>query len=98
MADHQTIHAVFGFAAVDVQGNLFTHHHFGQLGFVGLTGVDGADIFTFAQDRHAVRKGKNLVELVGDDNDGLAVVAHTAQDGEELLGLLRSQNDEIKRR
>ncbi len=50
--------------------------------------MDGADVLALAEDGHPVGEGHDLVELVGDDDDGLAVSAHVAQDGEELFGLL----------
>ena len=45
-----------------------------------------------AQHRHPVGQGLHLVHLVGDDDDGLARVAHVAQYGEELVRLLGGED------
>ena len=79
---------VLGLRPVDVQAHRPAHHHLGELLGVGVGCVDGADVLALAEDGHPVGEGHDLVELVGDDDDGLAVGAHVAQDGEELFGLL----------
>ena len=78
--------------AVDVQGHTVAHHHIRQGLRIRLGGLDGADILALAEDGHLVGQSHDLVELVGDDDDGLAVGLHVPQDGEELLRLLRGQH------
>lgn len=90
--DYEPVHGVNGLAAVDVEAYLLADHHLGELGFVSLCGPDRADVFALSENRYAVGEGEHLVELMGDDYDGLAVVAHTAQDVKELERLLRSEN------
>ena len=76
---------VLGLRPVDVQAHRPAHHHLGEFLGIGVGGVDGADVLALAEDGHPVGEGHDLVELVGDDDDGLAVSAHVAQDGEELF-------------
>ena len=64
----------------------------GQLGLVGVLCGDVTDILALAQDGDTVTDGQDLVQLVGDDDDRLAVGLHVADDAEQLLGLLRGQN------
>ena len=61
---------------MNVQVHLGAHHHFGKLVLVGFRSIYGADITAFAQNGNAVGKGEYLVQLVGNDDDGLAVVTH----------------------
>ena len=51
-----------------------------------------ADELAVAEDRHTVGERLDLMHFVRDDDDRLAVVAHVAQYGEELVGLLRREN------
>ena len=83
---------MFGPGAVDVQAHRPAHHHVGKSLGVGLGCIDGADVLALAQDGHLVGDVHHLVELVSDDDDGLAVGLHIAQDGEELVGLLGGEN------
>ena len=68
------------------------HHHVRQGLLVGILGGHVADVFALAQHRHPVGDLQHLVELVGDDDEGLSVRLHVAHDGEELVGLLRGQH------
>ena len=77
---------------VNVEAHGSAHHHVGELLWVGLGSGDVADVLALAQHRHAVGNLHNLVKLVGDDDDGLAVGLHIAHDLEETLGLLGRQN------
>ena len=55
-------------------------------------GGDGADVLALAQNGHPVGDGHDLVELVGDDDDGFAVGLHVAQDIKEPVGLLGGED------
>ena len=90
--DVQALDRVHGFGALDVQFHFFTHHHGGQGGFVSVPGGNIAHILTLAQDGHAVADGQHLVQFVGNDDNGLAVGFHVADDREEALGLLGGQH------
>ena len=53
------------------------HHHVGQGLLVGVLGVHGADVLALAQHRDPVGHRHDLVELVGDEEDGLALPGET---------------------
>ena len=67
-------------------------HHVRQGLLVGVLGEHIADVLALAQHRHPVGDLQHLVELVGDDDQGLTVRLHVAHDGEELIGLLGGQH------
>ena len=90
--EHEPLDGIVIFRAVDVQRNRVTDHHVRQGLRIGVAGVDGADVLALAQDGDLVRQLHDLVELVRDDDDGLAVFFHVAQHGKELLRLLRRQH------
>ena len=69
-----------------------TDHHVRHFLRVGVLGEHVAHELAVAQHGHAVAERLDLVHLVRDDDDGLAVVAHAAQDGEELVRLLRGEH------
>ena len=68
------------------------HHHVGQGLLVGVLGQHVAYVFALAEHGHPVGHVQHLVELVGDDDEGLAVGLHVAHDGEQLVRLLRGQH------
>ena len=67
-------------------------HHVRQFFGIRVAGHHVADVLPLAQHCYAVRQRLHLVHLVGDDDNRLARVAHVAQDGEELVRLLRGQH------
>ena len=83
---------VLGLRPVDVQAHRPAHHHLGEGLGGGVGSPDRADIPALPQHRHLVGEGHDLVELVGDDDDGLSVRAHVPQHGEELFGLLGGEH------
>ena len=85
-------HRIFIPGPVDVQGDRAADHHVGQGLRVRLRGVDRANVLALAENGDLVGQGHDLVQLVGNDDDGLAVGAHVAQHLEELVRLLRGQN------
>ena len=78
--------------AVDVQLHALAHHHLGQTADGGVFRLHGSDVLALAQHRHPVGQLQHLVELVGDDDDGVAIVAHVAQHVEQPLRLLRREH------
>ena len=69
-----------------------TDHHVRHFLRVGLTGEHIAHELAVAQHGHAVAERLDLMHLMRDDDDGLAVVAHRAQHGKELVRLLRGEH------
>ena len=88
----QTNLRVARLGALDVQAHPLANHHFGQFRLVGLRGANRADVASLAQNRHAVGNRHHLVQLVRDDDNRLAVVAHPAQNRKQLFGFLRGQH------
>ena len=76
----------------DPQQHLASDHHRGQAPGVGLRPLDGADHAAVAHDAHAVADLHDLVELVGDEHDGVAIGRVAAQELEQPARLLRRQN------
>ena len=67
-------------------------HHAGELFLRRLARVDGADVLALAQNGHAVGDLHDLVELVGDKEDALALFRQPAHDLHELFDLLRCEH------
>ena len=67
-------------------------HHFNQLGRRGQVGADGADGAALAQDRDPVTQRKDLIELMADENNRLAIFAHAVQDLEQMGDFLWGQD------
>ena len=68
------------------------HHHVRKGLGTRLGGVHSADVFALAQHRHFIGEGHDLVELVGDDDNGFPVGLHGPKDVEELVGLLGGED------
>ena len=64
---------LFHHGALDVQVHLVAHHELGELLLIGLGGVYGGDVLSLAEDGDPVGDLQHLVELVGDDDDGVAL-------------------------
>ena len=91
-ADGQALLQLFVFRTVNVQRNAVADHHVRQGLLRRLRGVHAADVLSLAQHGDAIRNGEHLVQLVGDDNDRLAVGLHVPHNGKELVRLLRRQD------
>ena len=74
---------------VDCELHVPAHHHAGQLFTAGLGDVHRADVFALPQDRAAVRHGHDLIQLVGDEQDGFALCRQVLHDLHQLVDLLR---------
>ena len=90
--DDEALFNVLRLGAADVQAHRVADHHVGQRLLVGVLGGDVTDVFALAQHGHAVGHVEHLVQLMRDDNEGLAVGLHVAHDGEELVRLLRGEH------
>ena len=77
---------------MDGKFHIAADHHAGKLFLRRVLDVHGADVLALAQDSAAVRHGHDLVELVGDEEDGLSFLCQAAHDVHELIDLLRRQN------
>ena len=84
--------AVFHQGAVDVQCDSMTHHHVRELLGVRVRSGYVADVLALAQNGHPVGDFHHLVELVGDDDHGLAVGLHVTHDVKETVRLLGGQD------
>ena len=72
--------------------DIAAHHHGGQLLHGGVLRLHGAHILALAQHGAAVGHGHDLVELVGDEQDGLALRRQIAHDLHQLVDLLGRQH------
>ena len=75
----------------DRKFHVTAHHHPGQLCLGGVRDVHGADVLALAQDGAAVGHRHDLVELVGDEEDGLSLRREIAHDLQQLLDFLWRQ-------
>lgn len=75
-----------------LEGDDAPHHELCELALVHVLGGDGGDDLAFAQDGHRVGQGQGLLELVGDDEDGLAALLEPAQHLEQVRDLLRREH------
>ena len=77
---------------IDLKLDVTADHHAGKLFLGGVLDVHGTHILALAQDGAAVGDRHDLVELVGDEKDGLALLLEPAHDLHQLVDLLRSQH------
>jgi len=77
---------------VDDKADGTADHHGGELLHRGVLRVDGADALALAQDRAAVGDRHDLGQLMGDEEDRLALGREIAHDLHELVDLLRGQD------
>ena len=90
--DRETVHAAYGLRALDIERYLLTHHHFGELFFVGFGGFDGRDVLALTQHSHSVGYRHDFVKFMGYYYQRLAVRFHRAHDVEKFFRLLRRQH------
>ena len=72
--------------------DVMAHHQAGQFFLGGIGNVHRAHISALAQHGAAIRHRHDLVELVGDEQDALALFFEPAHDLHELFDLLRGQH------
>ena len=83
---------VFRIRPVNIEGYRTAHHHIGKLLRIGIAGGNVAYILTLAQYCYTVRYLHNLMELMGDYDNGLTICLHVAHNVEEHIGLLRRKH------
>ena len=87
--------AVFrhGLALQRVQQHVLANHHGGQNALVHVLRFRNTHQFALAHHAHAVGDCHDLVQLVGNDDDGHLLFLHNAaNDGKKLVRLLRGQH------
>ena len=72
--------------------NVAADHHARKLFLIGVFNIDRADILALAQDRAAVGSFHDLVELMRDKQDALALFCEVFHDLYKLFDLLRSEH------
>ncbi len=77
---------------VDLEQHLAPDHQLGQFGRRGVRRLQMGDHLAAAHHRHIIGDRHDLLELVGDQQNGDALLAKRAQDIEQLLGFLRRQD------
>ena len=77
---------------LDLKLDITAHHHAGKLFLGGVLDLHSAHILALAQNGAAVCHRHDLVELVGDEEDGFALFLEPAHDLHQLVDLLRRQN------
>ncbi len=77
---------------LDLQQDLAAHHQFGQLFGAGLGGFHRGDHGPAPHDADVVGRFHDLAQLVGDQDDGLALVPEAAKDAEQMVRLGRGQD------
>ena len=92
VVDLQDLARRLGLVLRDLELHGAADHHVGKLLLGGLARVDRADVLTLAQDAHAVGDLHDLVELVGDEEDGFAFAGKLLHRGHQLFDLLRGEH------
>ena len=64
------------------------HHHVGQRLLISVLGFHGADIFAFAQNGDTVGHLHDLVELMGDEQDGFSLLSKFLHRSHQLPNFL----------
>ena len=69
-----------------------SHHHRGQFHLIHIRNLDCINVSAPADNGAVVCRLLDLTELMGDDDDGLAIVGQAVHDLNEFIDLLRSQH------
>ncbi len=77
---------------VDLELDRTTDHHLGQVLLTDIRYIDGADVSSPPEDGAAVGHLLDLPQLVGDQEDGLALALQLPQDLHQLVDLLGGQH------
>ena len=97
VVDGNILHVQHGLAGVrgllfHLQLHVAAHHAAGKLFLGGTLDIHRAHILALAQHGAAVGHSHDLVELMGDEKDGLALLFEPAHDLHQLVDLLRGQH------
>ncbi len=92
VADRQHDLAGIGLALLNAQQDAAANHQLGQLLDRCLGGLAGRHHLAAAHDGDRVGDRHDLAQLVGDQDDGLALVAQDAEDVEQMIGFSRRQH------
>ena len=92
MLDRQNLAARLKRALFDMEIDVSADHHSGQFLRRGMRSFDRADALALAQNGDAVGDLHDLVQLVGDKEDALALGREVFHDLHEFLDFLRRQN------
>ena len=82
----------FGGLLAHFQLNGTAHHHVGQGLLVRILSLHSTDILTLTQNGHAVGYRHDLIQLMGDEQNGFAFTGKLLHGCHQLVDLLRSQN------
>ena len=77
---------------LDLQADRTAHHHAGEFLLGGVLDVHGADALALAKHGAAVGHGHDLGQLVGDEEDGLALLGEASHDFHQLVDFLRGEH------
>ena len=72
--------------------HLAANHHLAQFFLAGVGHIDRADVLALAQHGAAIRHGLDLVELVGDEEDGFAFFGQLLHNLHQLFDFLRREH------
>ena len=92
VVDLQDLACGLGLVLRDLELHGAADHHVGKLLLGGILRVDRADVLALAQNAHTVGDLHDLVELVGDEEDGFAFAGKLLHRGHQLFDLLRGQH------
>ena len=90
--DFQDIFAQIEGSLVQLKVNMVANHHFGQLFVVCIGNADGLDRLTSPDDSDPVGTFLDFLQLVSDQDDGLAFLGQVLHDLDEFSDFLRRQN------
>ena len=77
---------------LDTQEHAPSHHQLGQFRRRGVGRLEGRHHLAAAHDRDAIGDRHDLAQLVGDENDGLALLLERAKQLEQRIGLGRREH------
>ena len=80
-----------GVAAVDGEVDFAADHHLGEVLLVCVGWLAAPDHLAAPNDRDSIGDLEDFVQLVADEDDGVALTPQLAKDREDLLRLLRCQ-------
>ena len=91
--DHEILHPQHrvprpGRLLYDLQLDRASYHHIGQGLLVRILGLHGPDVLSLAQHGDTICHGHDLVELMGDEEDGFPLLGKLPHGGHQLVNLL----------